>query len=209
MPLSPGTAKLAGPSSGGKEVASHWALGCRIPLGGSPHPGQALLLGGGRTPRKGTLAQPPHQLTRSPLPPALPHPFPRGLRGRARSLGGRGRRAHARQPESRSGGAQRPCRWPCTCLASWSQGTGRQGPWVPRRWQALAQHSYLLGGQALPSEQMPAKRRGVGSPRMLAPNWVTAAPTQSPAPLAGSRPSLPALQPAPTSQGWRALAAGG
>ena len=46
------------------------------------------------------------------------------------------------------GGAHGPFRWPCTCLATWSQGTCRWGPWAPKQWQALTQHACPLGGQA-------------------------------------------------------------
>lgn len=106
------------------------------------------------------------------------------------------------------GGAHGPFRWPCTCLATWSQGTCRWGPWAPKQWQALTQHACPLGGQAHPLEQMPAQRWGAGQPPDPRPDWVTAALTQGPAPSAGSLPSLPALQLAPTSQGWLALAAG-
>ena len=110
MPLSPGATNLAGPSSGGKEMASHWALGCRTPWGGSPQGSPCSWEAGApagssvtHPPEGHARPQPPHQLTSSQLTPGLPHPFPRGLRGKARSLGGRGRRAHAWQPACRPG----------------------------------------------------------------------------------------------------------
>lgn len=192
---------------GGGLPLGSWLQG---PSGRLPPPRAGLVPGRWTHPPEGhACPQPPHQLTRSPLPPALPHPFPRGLRGRARSLGGRGRRACARQPASRPGGAQRPFRWPCTCLASWSQGTGRQGPWVPRRWQVLAQCACLLGGDRHTPQNRCQPRSGAwGSPRTLAPTGSQRCrPRALPLQLAPSLP--PALQPAPTSQGRLALAAGG
>lgn len=74
--------------------------------------------------------------------------------------------------------------WPAGARGPAGRVPGCQGD--GRSWLSVL---VCWGGQAHPSEQMPAQKRGVGQPPDTCPDWVTAVPTQSPAPPAGSLPS--------------------
>lgn len=115
-------------------------------------------------------------------------------------------------PGSLHAGLEMPTGPPAGPAPAWPPGARGPAGGVPECWgDGRSSLSVLVfwGGQAHPSERMPAQRWGAGQPPDPRPNWVTAVLTQGLAPSAGSLPSLPALQPAPTSQGRLVLASRG